>query len=129
MDLWIRPVRLLPPALDDADSTEIALFSRTVYLTVLARRSRHHAGARYLTRGANEHGHVANEVESEQMYVYRGFQRRGADSVAYLNLLLLPSARMLEDMVEIKAQSTADIHLLFNIEVVYLSCGIRKSTK
>lgn len=51
----------------DADGLEIALFSRTVYLTVLARRSRHHAGARYLTRGANEHGHVANEVESEQM--------------------------------------------------------------
>lgn len=50
-----------------ADGGEIALFSRTVYLTVLARRSRHHAGARYLTRGANEHGHVANEVESEQM--------------------------------------------------------------
>lgn len=50
-----------------ADSEEIALFSRTVYLTVLARRSRHFAGARYLTRGANEHGHVANEVESEQM--------------------------------------------------------------
>jgi hypothetical protein len=51
----------------EVDQEEIALFSRTVYLTVLARRSRHHAGARYLTRGANEHGHVANEVESEQM--------------------------------------------------------------
>jgi hypothetical protein len=51
----------------EADGKEIALFSRTVYLTVLARRSRHHAGARYLTRGANEHGHVANEVETEQM--------------------------------------------------------------
>lgn len=46
---------------------EIALFSRTVYLTVIARRSRHYAGARYLTRGANEQGHVANEVETEQM--------------------------------------------------------------
>lgn len=46
---------------------EIALYSRTVYLTVIARRSRHYAGARYLTRGANEQGHVANEVESEQM--------------------------------------------------------------
>jgi hypothetical protein len=54
----------------EADLKEIALFSRTVYLTVLARRSRHFAGARYLTRGANEHGHVANEVESEQMWVY-----------------------------------------------------------
>jgi len=62
-----------------ADGEEIALFSRTVYLTVLARRSRHHAGARYLTRGANEHGHVANEVESEQMYVKHVSNLTGAD--------------------------------------------------
>lgn len=30
------------------------MFTRTVYLTLIARRSRHYAGARFLTRGANE---------------------------------------------------------------------------
>lgn len=33
---------------------EINVFARTVYLTLIARRSRHFAGARFLTRGANE---------------------------------------------------------------------------
>lgn len=49
------------------DQAKIHVFSRTVYLTLIARRSRHYAGARFLTRGANEHGHVANEVETEQI--------------------------------------------------------------
>ncbi|THH30440.1 hypothetical protein EUX98_g3744 [Antrodiella citrinella] len=31
------------------------------------RRSRHHAGARYLKRGVNDEGNVANEVETEQI--------------------------------------------------------------
>ncbi|WWD20149.1 hypothetical protein CI109_104625 [Kwoniella shandongensis] len=49
------------------DQAKINVFTRTVYLTLIARRSRHYAGARFLTRGANEHGHVANEVETEQI--------------------------------------------------------------
>ncbi|KAH0866076.1 hypothetical protein HID58_083287 [Brassica napus] len=36
-------------------------------LTVIARRSRHYAGTRYLRRGVNEEGSVANEVETEQI--------------------------------------------------------------
>ena len=38
----------------EADMVEINVFARTVYLTLIARRSRHFAGARFLTRGANE---------------------------------------------------------------------------
>jgi hypothetical protein len=38
----------------EADQSEINVFARTVYLTLIARRSRHFAGARFLTRGANE---------------------------------------------------------------------------
>ncbi|WVQ79290.1 hypothetical protein IAT38_001387 [Cryptococcus sp. DSM 104549] len=49
------------------DQAKIHVFTRTIYLTLIARRSRHYAGARFLTRGANEHGHVANEVETEQI--------------------------------------------------------------
>ena len=38
-----------------------------VLVTLLARRSRHYAGTRYIKRGVNAAGHVANEVESEQV--------------------------------------------------------------
>ncbi|XP_024973436.1 phosphoinositide phosphatase SAC2-like isoform X1 [Cynara cardunculus var. scolymus] len=36
-------------------------------LTLIARRSRHYAGTRYLKRGVNEKGCVANDVETEQI--------------------------------------------------------------
>ncbi|KAF8114272.1 hypothetical protein N665_0039s0036 [Sinapis alba] len=36
-------------------------------LTLIARRSRHYAGTRYLRRGINDEGSVANEVETEQI--------------------------------------------------------------
>ena len=36
-------------------------------MTLVARRSRHFAGTRYLRRGANIQGNVANEVETEQI--------------------------------------------------------------
>ncbi|CAD8044044.1 unnamed protein product [Paramecium primaurelia] len=38
-------------------------------ITLLARRSTKHAGARYLTRGINEQGYVANFVETEQIVI------------------------------------------------------------
>ncbi|CAD8126962.1 unnamed protein product [Paramecium sonneborni] len=38
-------------------------------ITLLARRSIKHAGARYLTRGINEQGYVANFVETEQIVI------------------------------------------------------------
>ncbi|KAG8884546.1 phosphatidylinositol-3,5-bisphosphate 5-phosphatase [Tulasnella sp. 332] len=47
--------------------TELSVLGRMVYVTVIARRSRHFAGARYLKRGVNEEGNVANEVETEQI--------------------------------------------------------------
>lgn len=40
---------------------------RPIYLTIVARRSRFFAGARYLKRGANDAGYVANDVETEQI--------------------------------------------------------------
>lgn len=46
---------------------ELTVVGRVVYVTLIARRSRHHAGARYLKRGVNEEGNVANEVETEQI--------------------------------------------------------------
>ena len=40
---------------------------RALTLTLVARRSRHFAGPRYLRRGADISGRVANEVETEQI--------------------------------------------------------------
>lgn len=36
-------------------------------MILIARRSRFFAGTRFLKRGVNEQGHVANEVETEQI--------------------------------------------------------------
>eukprot|EP00516_Mucochytrium_quahogii_P003421 CAMPEP_0203756672 /NCGR_PEP_ID=MMETSP0098-20131031/9906_1 /ASSEMBLY_ACC=CAM_ASM_000208 /TAXON_ID=96639 /ORGANISM=" , Strain NY0313808BC1" /LENGTH=1028 /DNA_ID=CAMNT_0050648633 /DNA_START=519 /DNA_END=3602 /DNA_ORIENTATION=- len=44
-----------------------AVFSRSLTLTLIARRSRHFAGTRYLKRGVNDDGYVANDVEIEQI--------------------------------------------------------------
>lgn len=35
---------------------------------MIARRSRHYAGTRYLKRGINVHGKAANDCEVEQVY-------------------------------------------------------------
>ncbi|KAH7278461.1 hypothetical protein KP509_38G042400 [Ceratopteris richardii] len=47
---------------------QIKLFDNgSATVTLIARRSRHYAGTRYLKRGVNEKGQVANEVETEQL--------------------------------------------------------------
>ena len=42
-------------------------YGRSLNVILLARRSRHFAGTRYLKRGVNEQGKVANDVEHEQI--------------------------------------------------------------
>ncbi|KKY28302.1 putative polyphosphoinositide phosphatase fig4 [Phaeomoniella chlamydospora] len=50
------------------DQSSLSVYwGRVVYITVIARRSRFFAGARFLKRGANDLGYVANDVESEQI--------------------------------------------------------------
>lgn len=49
------------------DQVEISVFETKVYVTLIARRSHHFAGARFFKRGVNEMGNVANEVETEQI--------------------------------------------------------------
>ncbi|KMZ57881.1 Polyphosphoinositide phosphatase [Zostera marina] len=44
-----------------------SLSGRQFRLTLIARRSRHYAGTRYLKRGVNKSGSVANDVETEQI--------------------------------------------------------------
>ncbi|KAM1155916.1 hypothetical protein ACFX11_027029 [Malus domestica] len=45
----------------------LSISGRDFKLTLIARRSRHYAGTRYLKRGVNEEGRVANDVETEQI--------------------------------------------------------------
>eukprot|EP00897_Mesotaenium_endlicherianum_P007069 jgi/Mesen1/6390/ME000329S05561 len=46
---------------------KLSIFGRVVIITLIARRSRHFAGTRYLKRGVNDKGRVANDVETEQI--------------------------------------------------------------
>ncbi|CCH62310.1 hypothetical protein TBLA_0H00170 [Henningerozyma blattae CBS 6284] len=49
------------------DQVHISVLSKSIYITLIARRSHHFAGARFLKRGVNNEGFVANEVETEQI--------------------------------------------------------------
>ncbi|KAJ8606697.1 hypothetical protein MRB53_040779 [Persea americana] len=49
------------------DQAALDVFGRTVYVTIIGRRSRFFAGARFLKRGINDLGYVANDVETEQI--------------------------------------------------------------
>ncbi|PIN09546.1 putative phosphoinositide phosphatase [Handroanthus impetiginosus] len=46
---------------------KLSISGREFNLILIARRSRHYAGTRYLKRGVNEKGRVANDVETEQI--------------------------------------------------------------
>lgn len=49
------------------DQANISIFGKKIYITIIARRSHHFAGARFLKRGVNDKGNVANEIETEQI--------------------------------------------------------------
>ncbi|KAH8696712.1 polyphosphoinositide phosphatase Fig4 [Talaromyces proteolyticus] len=49
------------------DQSVLSVYGRSVYITIIARRSRFFAGARFLKRGSNDLGYVANDVETEQI--------------------------------------------------------------
>ncbi|TPX30958.1 hypothetical protein SmJEL517_g05604 [Synchytrium microbalum] len=46
---------------------KISVLGRPLFVTLIARRSRQFAGARFFRRGVNDKGAVANEVETEQI--------------------------------------------------------------
>ncbi|KAL2885686.1 Polyphosphoinositide phosphatase [Ceratocystis lukuohia] len=49
------------------EQSALNVFGRILHITLIGRRSRHYAGVRFLKRGVTEKGHVANEVETEQI--------------------------------------------------------------
>ncbi|CAE6469140.1 unnamed protein product [Rhizoctonia solani] len=58
---------VIPMIYGHVDQAKLSVFGRIIYITLIARRSRHFAGVRYLKRGVDEEGNVANEVETEQI--------------------------------------------------------------
>ncbi|PKA65063.1 Phosphoinositide phosphatase SAC1 [Apostasia shenzhenica] len=46
---------------------KLSIFGREFSVALISRRSRHFAGTRYLKRGVNDNGRVANDVETEQI--------------------------------------------------------------
>ncbi|RKO96717.1 hypothetical protein CXG81DRAFT_9606, partial [Caulochytrium protostelioides] len=49
------------------DQCKISIYGHILYITLIGRRSRFFAGARFLKRGLNDEGYVANDVETEQI--------------------------------------------------------------
>lgn len=49
------------------DQVNVSVLGKSIYITLIARRSHQFAGARFLKRGVNKQGYVANEVETEQI--------------------------------------------------------------
>ena len=56
MATWTRLVSSSPPPnVENAiNESELTVLGRVVFIALIARRSRHFAGARYLTRGVND---------------------------------------------------------------------------
>ncbi|KAJ7186236.1 hypothetical protein O6H91_Y537100 [Diphasiastrum complanatum] len=56
------------------EQAKLSIFGRVFSLTLISRRSRHFAGTRYLKRGVNDKGRVANDVETEQIVLDEDYQ-------------------------------------------------------
>ena len=63
----INPEWKLPIVHGFVDQSNVSIYGQPVYVTLIARRSKNYAGTRFLKRGANNEGDVANEVETEQI--------------------------------------------------------------
>ena len=80
---WRRPLReatgsdmwTMPLVHGFWQQRTLAVLGRMLTLSVIARRSRHFAGTRYRKRGIHLQGHVANDVETEQV-AFMGFDWR-----------------------------------------------------
>lgn len=57
----------IPVIHGSVEQCEINVYGRPLYIALIARRSRFFAGARFMKRGANDLGFVANDVETEQI--------------------------------------------------------------
>jgi phosphatidylinositol 3,5-bisphosphate 5-phosphatase len=65
--LQVDPQWVVPIIHGHLEQKVLSVFGASVYVTLVSRRSRFFAGTRYLKRGINGRGHVANDVETEQI--------------------------------------------------------------
>lgn len=54
----------------------LSVYGRPVFVTLMCRRSNRFAGTRFLKRGSDESGHVANEIETEQVVADEHFRSK-----------------------------------------------------
>ncbi|XP_061402641.1 phosphatidylinositol-3-phosphatase SAC1 [Musca vetustissima] len=62
----------LPLILGFVSINQVQINGQTFFWSIVSRRSIHKAGTRFYSRGINEHGQVANYVETEQIVEYNG---------------------------------------------------------
>ncbi|CAG7836139.1 unnamed protein product [Allacma fusca] len=63
----LRPDWILPVTHGFVGQSNLCIYGKPIYLTLIARRSARYAGTRFLKRGSNFQGEVANEVHTEQI--------------------------------------------------------------
>jgi phosphatidylinositol 3,5-bisphosphate 5-phosphatase len=73
--------------------SEISVFGHNILITLIARRSKYFAGARFLKRGVSDKGYVANDVETEQIVhdasrtLFSCPQKNSLNNTAYTSFL------------------------------------------
>ena len=88
------------------DQSNISVYGSPVLLTLIARRSNRFAGTRFLKRGANFSGDVANEVETEQIVMDSSISNLEKSNVT--------------SFVQIRGSVPGEI--IFRILTVYFTC-------
>lgn len=91
--------------------SNVSIFGRPVYVCLIARRSSRYAGTRFLKRGSNFYGDVANEVESEQIVIdgYRMcsfVQMRGSVPAHWSQSQMVPKPPISVDLSDPYAQTS-----------------------
>jgi hypothetical protein len=89
--LQVEPQWVVPIIHGFLEQKVLSVFGVSVFVTLLARRSRFFAGTRYLKRGINSRGHVANDVETEQIVQTGAWEHAGPSSelLAIMTLSIL----------------------------------------
>lgn len=125
----------------------ICVYSKSIFITLIARRSKRYCGTRFLKRGLNLDGDVANEVETEQIVhdasvsnfakgFYTSFvQLRGSlpDRWSQDATKIVPKPTITQDLVDPYHESTAkhfnDLLRRFGTPVIVLNLIKQKEKK
>ncbi|KAK5692929.1 Phosphoinositide phosphatase sac1 [Elasticomyces elasticus] len=73
---------ILPVMFGMMNITSTSVKGNAMTFALITRRSRHRAGTRYMSRGADEQGHVSNFNETEQMVILNDSSSAGLTSYA-----------------------------------------------